>query len=57
MKDIINYKNVETLKQYLSERGRIIPSRITGMSIKKQKLIKKSVKVARQIAMLPYVGN
>ena len=53
-KSTINYRNPELLKEYLSEKGRIMPSRVTGIPSKKQKLLKKAVKVARQIALLPY---
>ena len=49
---IIDYKNIKLLKKYLSESGRILPSRITSVSLKKQKELSKSVKRARLLALL-----
>ena len=43
----INYKNIKVLKKYISETGRILPSRITSVSFKKQRELAKSVKRAR----------
>ncbi len=48
----IDYKNIKLLKKYLSESGRILPSRITSVSLKKQKELSKSVKRARHLALL-----
>ena len=52
--DIINYKNIKLLEQFISERGKILPSRITGVSAKKQRLLKKEIKVARTLGLLPF---
>ena len=49
---IINYKNVKLLKKYISESGRILPSRITSVSLKKQKELSRSIKRARLLALL-----
>jgi len=49
---IIDYKNVKVLKKYISESGRILPSRITSVSLKKQKELSKSIKRARLLALL-----
>ena len=49
---IINYKNIKLLKKYISESGRILPSRITSVSIKKQKELSTSIKRARLLALL-----
>ena len=54
---IIDYKNIALLSQYISERGRIIPSRITGVSAKKQRELAKAIKRARSIALLPFVAS
>lgn len=53
----IDYKDVETLKQFITERGKIIPRRITGVSAQYQKLLTKAVKRARHMALLPFVAN
>ena len=49
---IIDYKNIRLLKKYISESGRILPSRITSVSLKKQKELSRSVKRARLLALL-----
>ena len=51
----IDYKDVKTLSRYTSERGKIVPSRITSVSIKKQRLLAKAIKRARFLALMPYV--
>ncbi|MBU0996338.1 MAG: 30S ribosomal protein S18 [Proteobacteria bacterium] len=53
----INYKDVRMLKYFLSERGKIIPRRITGTCAKHQRSLTVSIKRARTIALLPYVGS
>ena len=49
---IIDYKNIKVLKKYLSETGRILPSRVTSVSLKKQKELARSIKRARLLALL-----
>jgi len=53
----IDYKDVSTLKHYVTERGRIIPRRITGATAKHQRQLTRAIKLARQIALLPYTAN
>ncbi|MFO7753434.1 MAG: 30S ribosomal protein S18 [Desulfobacteraceae bacterium] len=53
----IDYKNYKTLKQFITERGKIIPRRITGTCSKHQRQLATSIKQARQIALLPFVGK
>ena len=48
----VDYKNIKLLKKYISESGRILPSRITSVSLKKQKELSRSVKRARLLALL-----
>ncbi len=48
----INYKNLKLLNKFLSERGRIIPSRITGVAMKKQKALANAIKRARHLALI-----
>lgn len=52
---IIDWKDVRTLGRYISERGKIVPSRITSVSNKKQRELAKAIKRARYMALLPYV--
>jgi small subunit ribosomal protein S18 len=51
----IDYKDVKLLQRYISERGKIVPSRITAVSAKKQRELAKAIKRARFLALLPYV--
>lgn len=51
----IDYKDVRTLQKYISERGRIIPRRITSVSAKHQRSLALAIKRARFLALLPYV--
>ena len=53
----IDYKNVRLLQRYVSERGKIIPSRITAVSAKKQRELTRAIKRARYLALMPYVAN
>jgi small subunit ribosomal protein S18 len=54
--DGIDYKDLETLRQFVSERGKILPRRITGVSHYYQKLLKQAIKRARHMALLPFVA-
>ena len=51
----IDYKDVKLLQRYVSERGKIVPSRITAVSAKKQRELARAIKRARFLALLPYV--
>jgi small subunit ribosomal protein S18 len=51
----IDYKDVKLLQRFISERGKIVPSRITAVSNKKQRLLANAIKRARFMALLPYV--
>ena len=52
----IDYKDVKLLSRYISEKGKIIPSRITSVSAKKQRELARAIKRARYIGLLPYVA-
>ena len=51
----IDYKDVRLLQRYVSERGKIVPSRITAVSAKKQRELAQAIKRARHLGLLPYV--
>ena len=53
----VDYKNIKLLKRFISEKGKILPSRITSVSTKKQRELSRAVKRARFLALLPYVNN
>ncbi|MEL6111833.1 MAG: 30S ribosomal protein S18 [Pseudomonadota bacterium] len=53
----IDYKDVRLLQRYVSERGKIVPSRISAVSNKKQRELARAIKRARILALLPYVGE
>ncbi|MDR3285168.1 MAG: 30S ribosomal protein S18 [Holosporales bacterium] len=53
----INYKDVAVLSKFLSERGKIIPSRVTSVCFKKQRELAKAIKRARFLALIPYVND
>ncbi len=48
----VDYKNIKVLKKYISESGRILPSRVTSVSLNKQKQLSRSIKRARHLALL-----
>lgn len=50
----IDYKDIELLKDYITETGKIVPSRITGISAKQQRELTTAIKRARIVALLPY---
>ena len=54
-KSKIDYKDIKTLTKFVSERGKIIPSRISAVSAKKQRELSKAIKRARYIGLMPYV--
>lgn len=50
----IDYKDIKLLQRFLSERGKIVPSRITAVSAKKQRELARAIKRARYVGLLPY---
>ena len=53
----IDYKDVNKLKRYISERGKILPRRITGNCAKHQRALTAAIKRARHVALMPYVQD
>ena len=53
----IDYKDLVLLKQYVSESGKIVPSRITGTKARYQRQLATAIKRARYMALMPYVGS
>ncbi|MEJ2689096.1 MAG: 30S ribosomal protein S18 [Deltaproteobacteria bacterium] len=53
----IDYKDIKTLRNFVTERGKIIPRRIYGTCAKHQRELTEAVKRARQIALIPYTGT
>ena len=54
--DDINYKDADSLRQFIGDRGKILPRRHTGLSAQHQRLLKRAIKRARNIALLPFAG-
>lgn len=51
---VIDYKNPQLLKHFLTDRGKIVPARVTNITAKQQRQITKAIKRARTLALLPY---
>ncbi len=54
---VIDYKDLKLLSRFISERGKIVPSRITAVSAKKQRELSQAIKRARYLALMPYVDS
>ncbi len=50
----VDYKDVDTLRKFINERGKIVGRRITGLSAKQQRMVKRAIKRARNMALLPF---
>jgi len=55
--EVADYKDPARLKRFLTERGKILPRRITGLSAKQQRQIALAIKRARHLALLPYINR
>ena len=53
----IDYKDIDTLSRFITERGKILPRRITGVSARHQRLLVQAIKRARYMALLPFVAE
>ncbi len=55
--EMIDYKDTQRLRRYLSERGKIVPRRVTGTCARHQRQLTTAIKRARHLALLPYVTD
>ncbi|HXH61502.1 MAG TPA: 30S ribosomal protein S18 [Fimbriimonadaceae bacterium] len=55
--ETVDYKDIATLKRFLTERGKILPRRQTGNTAKQQRMISRAIKRAREMALLPFVAS
>ncbi|GFZ26543.1 30S ribosomal protein S18 [Lactobacillus corticis] len=55
--EYVDYKDVDLLKRFISERGKILPRRVTGTSAKNQRLVANAIKRARIMGLLPFVAE
>ncbi|MBW4574077.1 MAG: 30S ribosomal protein S18 [Aphanothece sp. CMT-3BRIN-NPC111] len=55
--DPIDYKDVDLLRKFITERGKILPRRITGLTAKQQRDLAKAIKRSRLIALLPFINK
>tara|TARA_B100000886_G_C20364866_1_gene466861 strand:- start:380 stop:640 length:261 start_codon:yes stop_codon:yes gene_type:complete len=53
----VDYKNIDLLRKYTTEKGKILPSRVTQVSTKKQRELSLSIKRARYLSLIPFVNN
>jgi small subunit ribosomal protein S18 len=52
---MVDYKDIRKLQRFLTERGKILPRRATGLNAKQQRQVARAIKRARQVSLLPYV--
>jgi small subunit ribosomal protein S18 len=57
IEDYIDYKDAKKLQKFVTDQGKIIPRRITGLSAKQHRELVKAIKRARQIAIMPYISE
>ena len=55
--EFIDFKNADKLRKYVSERGKILPRRVTGCCAKHQRALTLAIKRARHVALMPYVAD
>lgn len=55
--DYVDYKDIDLLKRFISERGKILPRRVTGTSAKNQRKVANAIKRARIMGLLPFVAE
>ncbi|MBA8793790.1 small subunit ribosomal protein S18 [Friedmanniella endophytica] len=54
---VVDYKDTQTLRKFISERGKIRARRVTGLSVQEQRLVAIAIKNAREVALLPYAST
>lgn len=54
---VLDYKNPQLLKNFLTDRGKIVPARISGLTARQQRQLTKAIKRARMLALLPYTSS
>lgn len=52
--DVINYKNIDLLRKFVTEKGKIVPRRLSGTCAKHQRMITRAIKQSRTVALLPF---
>ncbi len=57
IEDFIDYKDAKRLQKFITDQGKIIPRRITGLSAKQHRELVRAIKRARQIAVMPYISE
>ena len=55
--EFIDYKNIQLLRRFITDRGKILPRRTTGTSAKYQRMLSQAIKRAREITLLPFVAD
>ena len=55
--DIVDYKDIDLLRKFITDQGKILPRRSTGLTAKQQKKVTKSIKRARTLALLPFLNK
>nr|QCI04124.1 ribosomal protein S18 [Antithamnionella ternifolia] len=55
--DVVDYKDIDLLRKFITDQGKILPRRSTGLTAKQQKKVTKSIKRARTLALLPFLNK
>lgn len=55
--ETLNYKDIDILRKFINDQGKILPRKITGLSMKQQKKVANSIKQARMLAILPFTNQ
>nr|QCI04493.1 ribosomal protein S18 [Antithamnion hubbsii] len=55
--EILDYKDIDLLRKFITDQGKILPRRSTGLTTKQQKKLTKSIKRARNLALLPFLNQ
>nr|YP_009297164.1 ribosomal protein S18 [Porphyridium sordidum]AOM66507.1 ribosomal protein S18 [Porphyridium sordidum] len=55
--EAINYKDIDILRKFINDQGKILPRKVTGLTMKQQKIVANSIKQARMLAILPFTNQ